>query len=818
MYHNKRVGVVVPAHNEEAAIGIVVSELLNLRANAAPLVDALVVCANHCSDATAAVAERAGAQVVREPRKGYGRACLFALAALPAVDYVAFVDGDGACDPEDLPALLAALHDGAELVIGSRPLGKRSPGALYLHQRLGTALASRCLSAMFGRQVTDLGPLRAIRQPALQRLDMTEPTFGWTAEMQTKALALNLRVSERPAASRRRHGRSKVSGTLRGSIGAGIGIFRAIFRYRRFRTDSLLRSVTPDEPRDAAMPAHAELSHVTGATAPALIDHTIGDALVQAATEFADREALVSVHQNVRLTYAELLAQADALATGLLDLGLHPGDRVGIWAPTCAEWTLTQYATARAGLILVNINPAYRRFELEYALNKVGCAALVVAERFKTSAYFEMLNDLAPELASSTPGQLRSEKLPALRAVIGIAEQPPAGFIAFKRLLQTNDLQTTDRERLQSIGAGLSPDDAINIQFTSGTTGSPKGATLSHRNILNNGYFVGAAINLGPADRLAVPVPLYHCFGMVMGNLGCLTHGATVVYPDAAFEPGSVLQTVQNERCTALYGVPTMFVAELALENFADYDLSTLRTGIMAGSPCPVEVMKRVVSDMNMSEVTIAYGMTETSPVSFQSSVADSIDRRVSTVGRVLPHIEVKVIDEQGNTVPRGVTGELCTKGYSVMSGYWDDPERTAEALVDGWMHTGDLATIDAEGYGNIVGRVKDMVIRGGENLYPREIEEFLYTHTDITEVAVFGVPDDKYGEELCAWVQTAPGADLDEADIKAFCQGQIAHFKIPRYVRLVDEFPMTVTGKIQKFQMRDAMCAELNLAEQATA
>ena len=557
-------------------------------------------------------------------------------------------------------------------------------------------------------------------------------------------------------------------------------------------------------------------SHVVGVKEPPLIEQTIGQALTEAAGKFESLEAVVSVHQVVRLTYGELNDRAEAIGAGLLSLGLVPGDRIGIWAPNCVEWAIVQFATAKAGLILVNINPAYRLFELDYALNKVECRALILAESFKTSRYFEMIQKLAPEIVSSEPGRLKSEKLPHLEMVIGFADSIPNGFIDFSSL--EGRASQSDKDKIGELEQSLSPFDPINIQFTSGTTGSPKGATLTHHNILNNAFFVGEAIRLTPDDRVAIPVPLYHCFGMVMGNLGALTHGATVVYPSPVFEPTSTLQAVQDERCTALYGVPTMFVAELALEDFADYDLSSLRTGIMAGAPCPIDIMKRVIGDMNMSEVTIAYGMTETSPVSFQSSVNDSLERRVTTIGRVLPHIEVKIVGEDGNTVPCGETGELCTRGYSVMTGYWNDDEKTRDCLVDGWILTGDLATIDEQGYGNIVGRLKDMVIRGGENLYPREIEEFLYTHDEITEVSVFGVPDDKFGEELCAWIQQAEGADLTDDDVRAFCDGQISHFKVPRYIRFVDEFPMTVTGKIQKFQMRDTMIQELGLTGRETA
>jgi fatty-acyl-CoA synthase len=445
-------------------------------------------------------------------------------------------------------------------------------------------------------------------------------------------------------------------------------------------------------------------SHVVGVKEPPLIEQTIGQALTEAAGKFESLEAVVSVHQVVRLTYGELNDRAEAIGAGLLSLGLVPGDRIGIWAPNCVEWTIVQFATAKAGLILVNINPAYRLFELDYALNKVECRALILAESFKTSRYFEMIQKLAPEIVSSEPGRLKSEKLPHLEMVIGFADSIPNGFIDFSSL--EGRASQSDKDKIGELEQSLSPFDPINIQFTSGTTGSPKGATLTHHNILNNAFFVGEAIRLTPDDRVAIPVPLYHCFGMVMGNLGALTHGATVVYPSPVFEPASTLQAVQDERCTALYGVPTMFVAELALEDFAGYDLGSLRTGIMAGAPCPIDIMKRVIGDMNMSEVTIAYGMTETSPVSFQSSVNDSLERRVTTIGQVLPHVEVKIVDEDGNTVPCGETGELCTRGYSVMTGYWNDDEKTRDCLVDGWILTGDLATIDVQGYGNIVGRL----------------------------------------------------------------------------------------------------------------
>ena len=561
----------------------------------------------------------------------------------------------------------------------------------------------------------------------------------------------------------------------------------------------------------------ATLSHVVGADAPPLLEITIGEALQLAASRWPQGEALVSVHQGIRWTWSELASRADSLAAGFLTLGLGKGDRVGIWAPNCAEWALVQFATARAGLILVNINPAYRLSEVEYTLNKVGVKALVAAERFKTSDYVGMINALAPEIAGAKPGELAAARLPRLRSVIQIGGTPAPGWLGFSEVAALGDAVQTGR--LAEIAAGLDRNDAINIQFTSGTTGLPKGATLSHRNILNNALFVGAGMGLGPADRLCIPVPLYHCFGMVMGNLACTVHGATMVYASDGYDPLAVLQAVEAERCTALHGVPTMFIAELEHAEFHRFDLSSLRTGLMAGSPCPVEVMRKVIHMMHMREVGIAYGMTETSPVSFQTAMNDPVDRRVSTVGRVQPHLEVKVVDAEGRTVPRGQPGELCTRGYSVMLGYWDDPEKTAEALdADGWMHTGDIATIDEGGYGNIVGRIKDMVIRGGENVYPREIEEYLFRHPAIEDVAVVGVPDLKYGEELCAWIRLRAGADLSETDVIAFCRGQIAHYKIPRYVRFVPAFPMTVTGKIQKFEIRKAMIVELGLQVQQTA
>ena len=558
-------------------------------------------------------------------------------------------------------------------------------------------------------------------------------------------------------------------------------------------------------------------SFVHGASTTPLLYETIGQAFDRAAAAHASQDALVVVHQNIRWTYAALKERVDTLAAAFVALDLQPGDRIGIWAPNCAEWTLTQFASAKAGLILVNINPAYRLSELEFALNKVGCKALVTAARFKSSDYLGMLNELAPELAACKPGELHAARLPTLRWVIRLGEEPTPGCLNFDVLgVRVNDAHRARVQELQNI---LQPDEPINIQFTSGTTGLPKGATLTHFNILNNGYFVARALRLSERDRMCIPVPLYHCFGMVMGNLGCVTHGATMVYPSEGFDPELTLGAVASERCTVLYGVPTMFIAELDHPRFASFDLNSLRTGIMAGAPCPIEVMKRVTRDMHMSEVTIAYGMTETSPVSFQSGVDDPLERRVSTVGRIHPHVQVKIVDAQGRIVPRGVQGELLTRGYSVMLGYWDDEEKTREAIDSaGWMHTGDLATIDPQGYCNITGRLKDLVIRGGENISPREVEEYLYRHPKVQAVQVFGVPDAKYGEELCAWVQLKSGASLTEDEIRDFCRGQIAHQKIPRYVRFVTEFPMTVTGKAQKYLMRERMTRELGLADVKTA
>ncbi|MGH6989044.1 MAG: AMP-binding protein [Stellaceae bacterium] len=558
-------------------------------------------------------------------------------------------------------------------------------------------------------------------------------------------------------------------------------------------------------------------SYVHGASPVPLLGDTIGVAFDKAVARFSGRDALIVRHQDIHWTYAELKRRVDEFAAGLLALGLEPGDRVGIWSPNNAEWCVTQFATAKAGLILVNINPAYRLSELDYVLNKVGCKALVTADTFKSSDYVGMLNELAPELGNSAPGQLLAKRLPSLRAVIRIGDGERRGFFRFEDIMAGGGGR--EKARLAELSRTLQFDDAINIQFTSGTTGMPKGATLTHHNILNNGYFVARAMNFTEADRLCIPVPLYHCFGMVMGNLGCITHGAAMVYPGEAFDPLSVLETVEAERCTALYGVPTMFIAEQNHPEFKRFDLASLRTGCMAGAPCPIEVMRRCIDDMHMSEVTIAYGMTETSPVSFQTNADDTIERKVSTIGRVHPHVEVKIVDDEGHIVPPGEAGELCTRGYSVMLGYWDDPEKTADSLDKaGWMHTGDLGTLDEDGYGNVVGRLKDMVIRGGENVYPREVEEFLFRHPKIESVQVIGVPDPKYGEELCAWVKLKPGETATAEEIQAFCQNQIAHYKIPRHIRFVDAFPMTVTGKVQKFIMRQEMIEALHLTVEKTA
>jgi len=552
-------------------------------------------------------------------------------------------------------------------------------------------------------------------------------------------------------------------------------------------------------------------SFVCGTSDRPLLHSTIGDALDRAVSRHPDGEALRVCHQDIRWSYSELLARVDEVAAAFVALGLEAGDRIGIWSPNNAEWVVTQFATAKAGLVLVNINPAYRLAELEYALAKVGCRALVMADGFKSDDYLEMIGEICPELADGPPGGLQSERLPELRTVIHIGPSDVPGTYRFGEL--GGMANAPSRSQLAALRSVLDPDDAINIQFTSGTTGSPKGATLSHFNILNNGYFVAEAMRFTDRDRLCIPVPLYHCFGMVMGVLGCMTHGATMVFPDVGFDPGSVLKAIESEACTALFGVPTMFVTELEHPEFRNTDFSSLRTGVMAGAPCPIEVMRRVIAEMNMSEVTICYGMTETSPVSFQSAVDDPLEMRVSTVGRIHPHVQVKIIDAEGRVVPTGESGELCTRGYSVMRGYWGDEDRTRDAVDEaGWMHTGDLATLDEDGYCTIVGRVTDMIIRGGENVYPREIEEFLYRHPKVQEVSVFGVPDPKYGEQVAAWVRLKDGETTTGDEIREFCEGQIAKFKIPRYVNIVDALPMTVTGKVQKFMMREEMSRMLGL------
>jgi fatty-acyl-CoA synthase len=560
-----------------------------------------------------------------------------------------------------------------------------------------------------------------------------------------------------------------------------------------------------------------DLSFAEGTCTVPLRYETIGSAFDQTARQFAERDALIVPGQQVRWSYAQLKHHVDLLAAGLLSLGLNPGDRIGIWAPNRAEWTVAQFASAKAGLILVNINPAYRLSELEFCLKKVGCRALITAERLKNSDYLEMLRVLAPELDSCAPNELVSARLPQLKLVIRLGSAPTAGCLNFDEVMQLG--MNSDRVRLDQIGLDLQPDDAINIQFTSGTTGLPKGATLSHYNVLNNGYFVGRGLGLTERDRICIPVPLYHCFGMVLGNLAAISHGAAMIYPAESFDPAKTLEAVDRERATALYGVPTMFIAELETPEFSRYDLSSLRTGIMAGSPCPVEIMKRVIGNMHLTQITNCYGMTETSPVSFQTAIDDSFERRVSTVGRVHPHVQVKVVDSQGRCVSRGVQGEIHTRGYSVMKGYWADPDKTREVLDDaGWLHTGDLGVIDEQGYGNVTGRLKDLVIRGGENIYPREVEEFLYRHDKVQAVQVCGVPDVKFGEEVCAWIQLKPGSSSTEEEVREFCKEQIAHYKIPRYIRFVSEFPMTITGKVQKFAMREQMVKELGLSEQKTA
>jgi len=570
--------------------------------------------------------------------------------------------------------------------------------------------------------------------------------------------------------------------------------------------------MTTDLTDAAGVAPTAGLSHVRGPAEPPLSTSTIGYLLDSTVAQHPDRLAVAFPLQGIRWTWREFQGMVDSLAVGLGALGLRAGDRLGIWSPNRSEWLVTQFATAKIGVVLVNINPAYRLAELEYALNLSGCKALVTAEKLRASNYITMLQTLMPELAVSAPGQVRPAKLPSLQIVIRMGAERTAGMFCYDDVVQLGR-NPASRVFVDAIGADLNCFDPINIQFTSGTTGNPKGATLTHHNIVNNARFVAKAMAFSESDSLCIPVPLYHCFGMVLAVLVCVSTGASMVFPGETFDAEQTLAAVAAERCTALHGVPTMFIAELDHPRFAEFDLSSLRTGMMAGAPCPVETMKKVVALMHMREVTIAYGMTETSPVSFQSQIDDPLDLRVSTVGRIQPHLEAKVVDQEGATTPIGEPGELWVRGYSVMSGYWRDDAKTREAVTDGWMHTGDLATIDEDGYCRIVGRQKDMLIRGGENIYPREIEEFLFRHPKVQSAQVFGVPDAKYGEEVCAWIVLRPGEKATEDDIREFCRDQIAHYKIPRYVRFVDEMPMTVTGKVQKFVMREAMAAELNVS-----
>ena len=549
-------------------------------------------------------------------------------------------------------------------------------------------------------------------------------------------------------------------------------------------------------------------SYMTGEGGGQLLYETIGTCFDRVSEQHADNLALVVCHQDIRWTYREFRHEVDRLATGLLALGTQPGDRVGVWGPNSYEWILTQFATAKIGVILVNVNPAYRLFELEYVLNKVGCNTIIAAEKFKSSEYLQMLNALAPEIASCEPGYLRSGKLPQLTTVIRMGSKRSPGMFNFDEICTLGG--PDEHARLAELATELGPDDAINIQFTSGTTGNPKGATLTHCNILNNGYEAGKGMGLTPDDRLCIPVPLYHCFGMVLGVLAAVTHGSTVVFPAPVYDPLSTLQAVQKEKCTALHGVPTMFVTQLDHPEFSSFDVSTLRTGIIAGAPCPEELMKRIIGEMHMENLLIGYGQTELSPVNHMTLPEDSLENRSQTEGRPIPHIEVKIVDADDRVVPNGEQGEICTRGYSVMKGYWGDDEKTAETIVDGWLHSGDLGTMNEDGYVRITGRIKDMIIRGGENIYPREIEEFLFTHPNISEAQVFGVPDPKMGEEVCAWIKLKEGASATEEEIRAYCKGQISHYKIPRYVRFVDEYPMTVTGKIRKIEMIEMMAEEL--------
>lgn len=555
------------------------------------------------------------------------------------------------------------------------------------------------------------------------------------------------------------------------------------------------------------------LSYAYGASGQPLLGTTIGEKFDQACAQYAEQDAVVSVQQNIRLSYKELQQQVNAFACSLLKLGLKKGDRLAIWSPNCVEWTITQFAAFKAGIILVNLNPAYKSSELEYVLNKVSCVGLVIAPAFKTSDYQEILCKIAPELCNSNEKILSSVRLPHLKHVIKISDEQQGAIHRFSDLLVEPSAQQL--AELEQLASELQFDETINIQFTSGTTGNPKGTMLTHNNILNNGYFVGEAIRLTPQDRVCISVPLFHCFGMVMGNLACITHGSAMVYPAGVFNPLASLQAIEQEKCTAAYGVPTMFIAMLEHEQFEQFDLSSLRTGIMAGSPCPREIMQRVIDRMHMQEVTICYGMTETAPVSAQSAVTDSIEQRVGTVGRVHPHLEIKIVDEQGKVVPRGSLGELCVRGYSVMLGYWEDEDKTFDVIDKArWMHTGDIASMDDEGFIKIKGRIKDVVIRGGENLFPKEIEDFLYTHPAVMDVQVIGLPDPRYGEELCACIILHDGETCNEEVIRQYCKENISHNKVPRYVRFFREFPMTASGKAQKFKLQELMRQELNLLE----
>ena len=549
-------------------------------------------------------------------------------------------------------------------------------------------------------------------------------------------------------------------------------------------------------------------SYFTGEGKGQLLYETIGSCFERVAKGNPDGHAIIVKHQGIRWSYQELYAQVDRLSVGLLALGIQTGDRVGIWGPNSIEWVMTQLATARIGAIMVCINPAYRLYELEYALNKASCKAIITAEKFKSSDYLTMLNELAPELKHSQAGTLKSAKLPHLEMVIRMGTQESAGMLNFDDVCSLGG--ESERQRLEGLHVELRPDDAINIQFTSGTTGQPKGATLSHCNILNNGWNSAQGMQLTERDKLCIPVPLYHCFGMVLGVLACVTSGATMVFPGEAFDAESTLATVEEEKCTGLHGVPTMFVTQLDSPGFKKYDVSTLRTGIIAGAPCAEELMNRIIGDLNMSSVVIGYGQTEVSPINHMTLPDDTLENRTQTVGRAIPYVEIKIVDEHDRVLAIGEQGEICTRGYSVMKGYWDDEQRTNETIIDGWLHSGDLATMDEFGYVKITGRIKDMLIRGGENIYPREIEDFLYTHPKISETQVFGVPDEKMGEEVCVWIQLKDGQSATDQEIRKFCEGQITHFKIPRYIRFVKEFPMTVTGKIRKIEMRETMSAEL--------